>query len=92
MQQFCDLCNTAYDDLDHLTYCPHTWFPDVKTEPWKSLKETMFDLMENQEAAVRALEADDMTTYKELTMQEVDLMERFRVLDGECADIRALHV
>lgn len=27
----CERCNLEYDDLDHLTYCPHNWFPKAKS-------------------------------------------------------------
>jgi hypothetical protein len=86
MQTFCDLCNTAYDDVDHLTYCPHTWFPDVKTEPWRSLKETIFDLMDNQQAQTRTNDFDELAA---LAAKEIDLQEKFRELDDECSVIRA---
>lgn len=89
VRQFCDLCNEEYDDLDHLTYCPHTWFPDVKKEPWASLKATMFDLMENQEAQVVAEQKSDFSQLAELAGEEMALQERFRELDDECSVIRA---
>ncbi len=27
MRVTCDQCSLTYDDIDHWTYCPHTWFP-----------------------------------------------------------------
>ena len=37
MKVTCEHCTKEYDDLDHMTYCPHPWFPDVKEEPYKSI-------------------------------------------------------
>jgi hypothetical protein len=27
----CDKCKTTYDDLDHLTYCPHAYFEKARS-------------------------------------------------------------
>ena len=31
MNHICDDCHKAYDDFDHLTYCPHDYFEKPKS-------------------------------------------------------------
>jgi hypothetical protein len=91
MKQFCDLCDTDYDDLDHLTYCPHAWFPDVKEDPWKSQIEIFKEFQENQTNAMKALEANDMTWLRQLANEEFSILRRLTDLSNECISIRAAH-
>ena len=43
MKQLCEHCTKEYDDLDHMTYCPHPWFPDWKEEPFATLYRKIVD-------------------------------------------------
>lgn len=43
MVRLCGSCGKRYDDLDHLTICPHNWFPDVKKSPYKEELDKLMD-------------------------------------------------
>jgi hypothetical protein len=91
MNQFCDLCDTEYNDLDHLTYCPHAWFPDVKEDPWKSEIETYMQFQENQDNALEALRTNDKAWLQRLANEEFTLLRRLTDLRNKCIEIKAAH-
>lgn len=78
----CEQCQTTYDDLDHLTVCPHEWFPDVKEEPYKGALEAMM-----QEVGPvwipEAVQRDIDQTGKPLLKQPEDLERYEKIIEFE---------
>lgn len=45
MTRTCSECDSVYDDVNHLTFCPHQWFPDKRSAEFQRiLEDLMTDL------------------------------------------------